>query len=174
VEDKTCCCFVADFSVKRCLLRTCTSALVLFVGITIPQFGVILSLFGGTTITATNFVFPPLFYILLSRQKQPSDGYGPLPDPDSITAVEDVYAVAHNQSEDSVEEPFGQKRSMVRRKTAWKQIDIPCHITVLLCEIMFVGIVGGIASTYSVVLSLVDGSSGFSVPCYVNWTAANV
>jgi len=146
---------------------------ILFVAITIPQFGIILSLIGGTTVTAANFVFPPLFYILLSRQRKYSDGYGPLPDPDSFTAIDDDYAVAHNQPEDGVEELPGQKRCMVRRKTAWKQIDIPCHIIVLLGAIMLVGVVGGIASTYSVVMSLIDGSSGFSVPCYVNWTAAN-
>uniref|UniRef100_H2XKS7 Amino acid transporter transmembrane domain-containing protein n=2 Tax=Ciona intestinalis TaxID=7719 RepID=H2XKS7_CIOIN len=57
------------FSLRRCILRACVVISMLFVALSVPHFGVILSLIGGTTIAGTNFIFPPLFYILLSRQR---------------------------------------------------------------------------------------------------------
>lgn len=39
-----------------------------FVGETVPQFGYILSLVGGSTITLLTFVFPSFFYIKLCSQ----------------------------------------------------------------------------------------------------------
>uniref|UniRef100_H2Z6I0 Amino acid transporter transmembrane domain-containing protein n=1 Tax=Ciona savignyi TaxID=51511 RepID=H2Z6I0_CIOSA len=67
------------FSIKRCIIRTCVMASMLFIALSIPHFGVILSLVGGTTITATNFIFPPLFYLMLARQHAASDAPGELP-----------------------------------------------------------------------------------------------
>nr|CAD7437485.1 unnamed protein product [Timema bartmani] len=57
------------FHWKRCLVRTLMVCVMIFVGETIPKFGKILSLVGGSTITLLTFVFPPLFYMRLCDQK---------------------------------------------------------------------------------------------------------
>nr|CAD7396403.1 unnamed protein product [Timema poppensis] len=58
-----------DFHWKRCLVRTLMVCVMVFVGETIPKFGKILSLVGGSTVTLLTFVFPPLFYMRLCDQK---------------------------------------------------------------------------------------------------------
>nr|CAD7395814.1 unnamed protein product [Timema cristinae] len=57
------------FHWKRCLVRTLMVCVMIFVGETIPKFGKILSLVGGSTVTLLTFVFPPLFYMRLCDQK---------------------------------------------------------------------------------------------------------
>lgn len=42
----------------------------IFVGETIPQFGKILSLVGGSTIALLTFVLPPIFYMRICDQKK--------------------------------------------------------------------------------------------------------
>ncbi|KAK7865356.1 hypothetical protein R5R35_006837 [Gryllus longicercus] len=56
------------FNWKRCVLRTVILGLMVFLGESIPDFGKILALVGGSTITMTTFVFPPLFYMALCDQ----------------------------------------------------------------------------------------------------------
>lgn len=58
-----------EFCLKRCILRTIMMCIMVFVGETIPKFGKILSLVGGSTITLLTFVFPSLFYMILCDQK---------------------------------------------------------------------------------------------------------
>ena len=151
----------------------------LFVGLSIPHFGVILSLVGGTTVTASNFVFPPLFYLLLARQKSAQDGYGDPPQScyreKVITAVADaVGSDSHRSARNSGSETSQSTSENFPILSKWIVEPIPLHIKVLLIEIIFIGVVGGAASTYSVIASLVDGSSGFTVPCYVSWGTADV
>ena len=43
---------------------------------------------------------------------------------------------------------------------------VPLHVKVLNFEIVFVGLIAGIASSYSAIEDLI--SSQFTVPCYVN------
>ncbi len=40
-------------------------------------------------------------------------------------------------------------------------------------EIIMVGVLGAIASTYSAISAIATGQSRFAVPCYVNVTAAH-
>ncbi|KAK9739118.1 Transmembrane amino acid transporter protein [Popillia japonica] len=56
---------------KRCLVRTVMLLVMVFVGETITNFGKILSLVGGSTITMLTFVFPQYFYLKLCRQRSP-------------------------------------------------------------------------------------------------------
>ena len=150
-----------------------------FVGLTIPHFGILLSLVGGTTVTASNFIFPPLFYLLLVGQKTPYAGHGELPK----DYMDDVYSSASksidsfksdSQSGESPVEPKPDSKSALPiEKATWTVLELPLHVKVILIEIILIGVVGGIASTYSVLASLIDGSSGFTVPCYVNWGTAD-
>ena len=55
--------FIA-FNWKRCLFRTCSMIVILLIGQSLPSFGAILSLIGGSTVTIITFVLPPILYIL--------------------------------------------------------------------------------------------------------------
>ncbi|XP_013403250.1 amino acid transporter AVT1C-like isoform X1 [Lingula anatina] len=111
------------FGWKRCLLRTCVMACVLFVTESIPHFGAILSLVGGSTVTFTTFICPPFFYLRLCAMKGD-----------------------------------------------WREKFVPLHVKVMCWEIILIGLIGGIASTYSAILHL---ANTFVPPCYVNITAAD-
>lgn len=65
------CC--TEFHWKRCLVRTGMVCVMVFVGESIPKFGKILSLVGGSTITLLTFVFPPFFYMRLCDQEKQQD-----------------------------------------------------------------------------------------------------
>ncbi|VDO81525.1 unnamed protein product [Haemonchus placei] len=59
------------FGWQRVLLRTGTMLAVVFVGESIPSFGPILDLIGGSTQTLACVIFPVLFYVyLLARQRK--------------------------------------------------------------------------------------------------------
>ncbi|CAK8681446.1 unnamed protein product [Clavelina lepadiformis] len=167
----------AKFGWKRCVLRSLTTCGIAFLGLSIPHFGIILSLVGGSTVTATNFVFPPLFYVLLSRQKEPADAPGELSkyhEEMIYTAVSgDGTPPRSKDKEESASSTDLATESETHARLQWEQIEIPLYIKILLGEIIFIGVVGGIASTFSIIWSLANGSSGFTVPCYVNWATAD-
>ena len=55
-----------DFNWKRVALRTLSTFVLLFVAESVPSFGAILDLVGGSTVTLLTFVFPPFFYMKLA------------------------------------------------------------------------------------------------------------
>lgn len=55
----------SDFNWKRCVFRTLSVGVLLFIAETIPSFGAILDLVGASTVTLLTFVFPPYFYMKL-------------------------------------------------------------------------------------------------------------
>ena len=57
---------VLDFNWKRCVFRSASVAALLFIAETVPSFGAILNLVGGSTVTLLTFVFPPLFYMKIA------------------------------------------------------------------------------------------------------------
>ncbi|UYV60437.1 hypothetical protein LAZ67_1001152 [Cordylochernes scorpioides] len=57
------------FGIKRIMTRVGILLVVVFVAMTIPRFDKVLSLVGATVSTSLSFIFPPLFYLLLCRQK---------------------------------------------------------------------------------------------------------
>lgn len=118
------------FTWKRCITRTLMVALVLFVAESIPHFGAILSLVGGSTTTLLAYVCPSLFYLKLCSMK-------------------------------ADEQPLAALNTKVTK------IIVPFWEKVLNIEIMFVGIVAGIASTVSAITAMASPGS-FTVPCYVN------
>ncbi|XP_039287493.1 amino acid transporter AVT1A-like isoform X1 [Nilaparvata lugens] len=69
-----------SFCWKRCIIRTLMVVAMIVVGETIPKFGMILALVGGSTITLTTFVLPSLLYMKLCDQKSVDwpDRYIPL------------------------------------------------------------------------------------------------
>lgn len=59
-----------EFSVKRVLLRSCVMGMVMIVAFAIPDFGKILNLIGGSTVTIMSFVLPPLCFLRLNAAKE--------------------------------------------------------------------------------------------------------
>ncbi|CAI9718036.1 Hypothetical predicted protein [Octopus vulgaris] len=59
------------FHWKRCLLRLIIMLCIVFMAVSVPNFGSILSLIGSSTITLLSFLFPSLFYLKLAKQKGP-------------------------------------------------------------------------------------------------------
>lgn len=57
------------FNWKRCVFRSLVVVFIIFVAESVPKFGDMLALVGGSTITLLTFVFPPLFYYLLCQNK---------------------------------------------------------------------------------------------------------
>ncbi|XP_039264193.2 uncharacterized protein LOC120340007 [Styela clava] len=145
------------FCLRRILFRTTFAGAVLFVALSVPHFDIILSLLGGTTIVLICFIFPPVYYLLLSRQRIPSDAHGPLP----------CHLTRGKESETN-------SNSLVTRSddntkhTGWIQVDVELHTKVILMEIIIFSFVGGACSTYFSIASLVNGQSGFTAPCYIN------
>merc|ERR1712109_407287 len=56
----------SDFNWKRCAFRSLSVACLLFIAETVPSFGAILDLVGGSTVTLLTFIFPPFFYMKLA------------------------------------------------------------------------------------------------------------
>lgn len=110
----------ARFGIKRVLIRTSIILSVLFVAQSIPNFGPILSLVGGSTVSLLSFVLPCVFYIFLCRSGQ--------------------YEMS---------------------------ISKPEYILLFTCII--IGVIGGIASTYSSIYAL-SSAETFKPPCYLNRT----
>uniref|UniRef100_A0A915CZ94 Amino acid transporter transmembrane domain-containing protein n=1 Tax=Ditylenchus dipsaci TaxID=166011 RepID=A0A915CZ94_9BILA len=61
-----------NFGYKRVALRTAIMGLVVFTAESIPSFGAVLNLIGGSTVTMTSAVFPCLFYLYLSAGEKKS------------------------------------------------------------------------------------------------------
>lgn len=53
------------FGIKRVLFRTFMMGVILFVAESVPHFGAILSLIGGSTLTLLAYILPPIFYLKL-------------------------------------------------------------------------------------------------------------
>ncbi|CAL1528940.1 unnamed protein product [Lymnaea stagnalis] len=107
-----------SFGYKRVIFRTLMMGVVLFVAESIPRFGAILSLVGGSTTTLLAYILPPVFYLKLCSMEGD-----------------------------------------------WEQISVSLHEKVACIEIIAIGTVAGVASTYSAVSSL--AGSSFEKPCYL-------
>lgn len=61
----------SKFTWNRCLFRTFMCILIIITSLTVPRFGKILNLVGGSTIALTSFILPPIFYMKLVHQVSP-------------------------------------------------------------------------------------------------------
>ena len=66
--------FFKEFGWKRCLFRTTSVLVLLAIAETVPNFGSILDLVGGSTVTMLTFVCPPYFYMKLCDQSFSEEG----------------------------------------------------------------------------------------------------
>ena len=55
----------SDLNWRRCVFRSFSVLVLLFIAESVPSFGAILELIGASTVTILTFIFPPLFYMKL-------------------------------------------------------------------------------------------------------------
>ncbi|TKR87049.1 hypothetical protein L596_011522 [Steinernema carpocapsae] len=80
------------FGIKRVFVRTAMMVAVVFVAESIPTFGPVLNLLGGSALMLTSLVFPCLFYVfLLSSQKKTEEGSK---DADEAPSIQEVFEKA--------------------------------------------------------------------------------
>ncbi|KAI6212459.1 Aa-trans domain-containing protein [Aphelenchoides besseyi] len=118
---------VLEFGIKRVLLRTGMMVAVIFTAESVPSFGPVLNLIGGSTVTLTCVIFPPVFYLFLVARERKSLQTG--------------------KDEDSMVEFNGKP------------------ILAVCAFIVIVGVIGGVAATYSAGFEIVG--THFEAPCYV-------
>ncbi|XP_050526975.1 uncharacterized protein LOC126897437 [Daktulosphaira vitifoliae] len=110
------------FCFKRLTTRFLLLTLMILLGESIPNFGKLVSLIGGSTVTLATFVLPSLFYMKLCEQTNPN----------------------------------------------WPERSISCHSKMYMWEIIIVGVLGGMASTYAAIMAIINMTS-VTKPCYWNW-----
>uniref|UniRef100_A0AC34FU19 Amino acid transporter transmembrane domain-containing protein n=1 Tax=Panagrolaimus sp. ES5 TaxID=591445 RepID=A0AC34FU19_9BILA len=130
-----------EFGIKRVLVRTGTMICVTFLAESVPNFGPMLDLMGGTTLALTCLILPPLFYVFLfagekraERLKLSRGGFSDETDNEHLT--------------------FGQMFQ-----------EIPKYIFIICVIIAAIGAIGGAAATYSAIKEL--STTQFKVPCYI-------
>jgi vesicular inhibitory amino acid transporter len=129
-----------EFGYKRVIVRTGMMVAVAFVAESVPTFGPLLDLMGGTTLALTCLIMPPLFYVyLLAGEKRA-----------------EKMKISKGFNEDSDYEPLSFSEML--RET-------PKVALIISGIIVAIGIIGGAAATYSAINEL--STTQFKVPCYV-------
>ncbi|XP_063402409.1 uncharacterized protein LOC134686665 [Mytilus trossulus] len=173
------------FTWKRCIARSAIVMVVIFVAESVPHFGAILSLIGGSTTTLLSYILPCVFYLKLAKgsnnqtshkkygisyQNAESTDESDLSEqnhterPKKTPLIKDLNTTKHDikdvngSPQHSYEE---QDRELI------EEIVIPLWEKVLNYEIIFVGTLAGIAATAAAIKTLVSPDT-FSVPCYIN------
>ena len=59
------------FGWKRIALRSAIVLIEMFISLAVPDFGLVLNLIGGSTVTLCSFVLPPFMYMRLVDVKDP-------------------------------------------------------------------------------------------------------
>lgn len=67
--------FVLEFGIGRFIIRSIVFWIIIFSAASVPNFGVVVNLVGGSTLPLLVLIFPPLFAMCLEvRQKLEDDG----------------------------------------------------------------------------------------------------
>ncbi|XP_052090183.1 uncharacterized protein LOC127726769 [Mytilus californianus] len=175
------------FTWKRCIARSAIVMVVLFVAESVPHFGAILSLIGGSTTTLLSYILPCVFYLKLAkgsnnqiqtRHKTNGISYQNVESTDdsdhaklvgterSVTTplMKDLNTTKHD-IKDANGAPSHSYEEQDREQTL--EIVVPLWERVLNYEIILVGTLAGIAATVAAIKTLVSPDT-FSVPCYIN------
>lgn len=64
---------ISDFGWKRFVVRSCVMLCAVFVAESVPNFGPLLNLVGGSTATQCSLIFPTVFYLYLNAADKEFD-----------------------------------------------------------------------------------------------------
>ncbi|KAF8368540.1 hypothetical protein PRIPAC_86369 [Pristionchus pacificus] len=127
------------FGLRRVIVRLIIVLCVLFTALSIPKFGVILDLIGGTTITLLTMILPAIFNMFLvastKKRKLMTVGLTEVGEDSTYASIMDVF-----------------------RYNSWPILIIN------ICVLGF-GLIGGVASTLSAIVEL--ATTEWELPCYV-------
>uniref|UniRef100_A0A7E4VHV6 Aa_trans domain-containing protein n=1 Tax=Panagrellus redivivus TaxID=6233 RepID=A0A7E4VHV6_PANRE len=127
------------FGIKRVIVRTSVMVAVAFVAESVPTFGPLLDLLGGTTLTLTSILLPVLFYMYLHALE---NKVKKLKDPE------------HPTEDDLKTLSFSEMRE-----------HLPGWMFIIAALILILGLIGGGAATFSAIREL--STTKFTYPCYV-------
>ncbi|XP_052090182.1 uncharacterized protein LOC127726768 [Mytilus californianus] len=170
-----------EFTWKRCIVRPSIVLAVLFVSESVPHFGTILSLVGGSATTLLAYVFPCVFYMKLCRdvnEDQKLDSRRVVNNDGTFTqkSIEQSPLLDHLTEEEERESAFEceipEDTSRASSRTIINgPIVIPMWQKILNTKIVMIGILGGTAATVSAIIDITNPES-LSVPCYVTLQGA--
>ena len=151
------------FGLKRVVVRTTMMGLVLFVAETVPTFGPLLDLIGGSCLMLTSLVFPCLFYLFLNAAEIKANQQHPLSF-DQLQQKDKNNGGAINKwaVEDQQKDEEGERAS-------WADVvQRTDRFTLYSCLFIIVfGLLGGAAATFSAIREL--GYAHFVPPCYFSY-----
>ncbi|VDM37370.1 unnamed protein product [Toxocara canis] len=125
------------FCWQRAAVRTAVMVAVIFVAESVPTFGPLLNLVGGSTLTLTSLVFPALFYLYLKTGE-----------------------------EKSLQQKKGDNVDVDSPPTFMEVITTSPKLRLAACGFVIVfGVLGGGSATFSAIREL--ATTKFTVPCYV-------
>uniref|UniRef100_A0A914I0J2 Amino acid transporter transmembrane domain-containing protein n=1 Tax=Globodera rostochiensis TaxID=31243 RepID=A0A914I0J2_GLORO len=145
-----------EFGWKRVVVRSSMMALVLLVAETVPTFGPLLDLVGGSVLMLTSLVFPCLFFLFLNAGEQ--------------LAIERQKSPKANGSNGglAIVGEYGDETTEENQRAGWRNVvESTDRCTLFLClSIIASGCIGGVAATFSAVRSL--SFTHFVPPCYLS------
>ncbi|VDH95842.1 Hypothetical predicted protein [Mytilus galloprovincialis] len=170
-----------EFTWKRCVVRPIIVLAVLFVSESVPHFGTVLSLVGGSATTLLAYVFPCVFYMKLCRDVNEELKLGPhhvINKEGTLTQKSIEYSplldhlTGEEESEGAFECEASEASSPASSRTRISEpIVIPMWQKILNTKIVIIGILGGTAATVSAIIDITNPES-LSVPCYVSLQGA--
>ncbi|KAI6212783.1 Transmembrane amino acid transporter protein [Aphelenchoides besseyi] len=139
-----------EFGWKRALMRTAIMAALLFVSETIPNFGPLMDLIGGSIFNLTGLILPVFFYLSLLAD-----------DKEIAITLRSKATQNSTQTNISTDQIDSQKRPTLKQiyaSTSWWMLLLSAIIVVF-------AVFTGFAATVSAIMQLT--STHFRVPCYV-------
>nr|CAD2203815.1 unnamed protein product [Meloidogyne enterolobii] len=143
-----------DFGWKRVVVRTGMMILVLFVAETVPSFGPLLDLMGGSVLMLCSLVFPSLFYLFLNAAEIKSNEK-PIK---YKTKINGLNINKQGEEEEGEDWEIANWKDVVERTD---KLTLFGYIFIIIF-----GICGGLAATYSAIRSL--SVTHFVPPCYLS------
>ena len=119
------------------LFRTLVVAVLLVLGISLPDFSSILDLIGATTITVLNFIFPPIFYMFLADQAKKNKDWVQRWHLINIISIHNDFCAGY-------------------KTNLWSPRSVPMWMRVYSWHMVIVGVGGGILSFVNAVMSVKD------------------
>lgn len=143
--------FWIAYNWKRCSLRLIVGLFCIFIALSIPRFGKILSFSGACAVSLQSFVLPPFFYLLLSRKAK------------KMEANETIVTIHSNNN--NVDSNF-ELIIIDKKEDDGQSTKIHPLIKTILYLIMIIGTIVGFSSSAFSLIDLIDPEA-FTPPCYI-------
>ncbi|KAK6028379.1 transmembrane amino acid transporter protein, partial [Ostertagia ostertagi] len=153
------------FGWQRALIRSATMLGIVIVCESIPNFGPILDLIGGSTMTLASVILPCVFYLYLLAREEKAKKFGKVDAPPSFT---DVLKYAPRITIAICFGIIGDKRppDVIHNSVLAHKSVLGCMYDHMSLSRTLLGLIGGAAATFSAIMEL--STTSFQMPCYVN------